>query len=75
MTGEYRRPPPRHPRCPPAHPAPSAAKSRGGSGTHRPRLPGRIVVCGAKLKRSVVPNSAAIYNFQRAFQLEQEEVS
>ncbi|NWT44396.1 DNSL2 protein, partial [Chroicocephalus maculipennis] len=33
----------------------------------------RIVVCGAKLKRSVVPNSAAIYNFQRAFQLEQEE--
>ncbi|NXG84449.1 DNSL2 protein, partial [Stercorarius parasiticus] len=33
----------------------------------------RIVVCGAKLKRSIVPNSAAIYNFQRAFQLEQEE--
>lgn len=32
-------------------------------------------MCGAKLKRSVVPNSAAIYNFQRAFQLEQEEVS
>ncbi|KGL90775.1 Deoxyribonuclease-1-like 2, partial [Charadrius vociferus] len=45
----------------------------GGSETHRPRLPGRIVVCGAKLKRSIVPNSAAIYNFQRAFQLEQEE--
>ncbi|NXW36998.1 DNSL2 protein, partial [Phaetusa simplex] len=33
----------------------------------------RIVVCGAKLKRSIVPNSAAIYNFQRALQLEQEE--
>ncbi|NWH80477.1 DNSL2 protein, partial [Piaya cayana] len=33
----------------------------------------RIVVCGAKLKRSIVPNSAAIYNFQQAFQLEQEE--
>nr|XP_013795412.1 PREDICTED: deoxyribonuclease-1 [Apteryx mantelli mantelli] len=33
----------------------------------------RIVVCGAKLKRSVVPNSATVYNFQRAFQLEQEE--
>ncbi|XP_075292445.1 deoxyribonuclease-1-like 2 [Opisthocomus hoazin] len=33
----------------------------------------RIVVCGARLKRSIVPNSAAIYNFQRAFQLEQEE--
>ncbi|XP_062444383.1 deoxyribonuclease-1-like 2 [Rhea pennata] len=33
----------------------------------------RIVACGAKLKRSVVPNSATVYNFQRAFQLEQEE--
>ncbi|KAM6299406.1 deoxyribonuclease-1-like 2 [Aegotheles albertisi] len=33
----------------------------------------RIVVCGAKLKRSIVPNSAAVYNFQHAFQLEQEE--
>ncbi|NXX40840.1 DNSL2 protein, partial [Tricholaema leucomelas] len=33
----------------------------------------RIVVCGAKLKRSIVPNSAAIYDFQRAFQLNQEE--
>ncbi|NXD62421.1 DNSL2 protein, partial [Eolophus roseicapillus] len=33
----------------------------------------RIVVCGAKLKRSIVPNSAGIYNFQDAFQLEQEE--
>uniref|UniRef100_A0A8C4XS35 Deoxyribonuclease n=1 Tax=Falco tinnunculus TaxID=100819 RepID=A0A8C4XS35_FALTI len=33
----------------------------------------RIVVCGTKLKRSIVPNSAAVYNFQRAFQLEQEE--
>ncbi|KAM6249870.1 deoxyribonuclease-1-like 2 [Porphyrio hochstetteri] len=33
----------------------------------------RIVVCGAKLKKSVVPNSAAIYDFQRVFQLEQEE--
>ncbi|NXW81471.1 DNSL2 protein, partial [Alopecoenas beccarii] len=33
----------------------------------------RIVVCGAKLKRSIVPNSAAVYNFQRALQLEQEE--
>ncbi|XP_069726355.1 deoxyribonuclease-1-like 2 [Phaenicophaeus curvirostris] len=33
----------------------------------------RIVVCGAKLKRSIVPNSAAIYDFQQAFQLEQEE--
>ncbi|XP_032303545.1 deoxyribonuclease-1-like 2 [Coturnix japonica] len=35
----------------------------------------RIVVCGSKLKRSIVPNSATVYNFQRAFQLEQEEVS
>ncbi|KFZ55941.1 Deoxyribonuclease-1-like 2, partial [Antrostomus carolinensis] len=43
------------------------------AGTHHPHLPGRIVVCGAKLKRSIMPNSAAIYNFQRAFQLEQEE--
>ncbi|XP_030907982.2 deoxyribonuclease-1-like 2 [Melopsittacus undulatus] len=33
----------------------------------------RIVVCGAKLKRSIMPNSAGIYNFQRAFQLKQEE--
>nr|XP_009672960.1 PREDICTED: deoxyribonuclease-1 [Struthio camelus australis] len=33
----------------------------------------RIVVCGSKLKRSIVPNSATVYNFQRAFQLEQEE--
>lgn len=33
------------------------------------------MVCGAKLKRSIVPNSAAIYNFQRAFRLDQEEVS
>ncbi|KAM9014880.1 deoxyribonuclease-1-like 2 [Ara ararauna] len=33
----------------------------------------RIVVCGAKLKRSIVPNSAGIYNFQHAFHLEQEE--
>ncbi|NXV74030.1 DNSL2 protein, partial [Atlantisia rogersi] len=33
----------------------------------------RIVVCGAKLKKSIVPNSAAIYDFQRAFRLEQEE--
>ncbi|NWW47560.1 DNSL2 protein, partial [Pedionomus torquatus] len=33
----------------------------------------RIVVCGAKLKRNIVPNSAGIYNFQQAFQLEQEE--
>ncbi|NXI44951.1 DNSL2 protein, partial [Galbula dea] len=33
----------------------------------------RVVVCGAKLKRSVLPKSAAVYNFQRAFQLEQEE--
>ncbi|NXJ92455.1 DNSL2 protein, partial [Corythaixoides concolor] len=33
----------------------------------------RIVVCGARLKRSIMPNSAAVYNFQRAFQLEQEE--
>ncbi|PKU36595.1 deoxyribonuclease-1-like 2 [Limosa lapponica baueri] len=33
----------------------------------------RIVVCGAKLKRSIVPNSAGVYNFQRAFQLEEEE--
>lgn len=38
-------------------------------------FPCRIVVCGAKLKRSIVPNSATVYNFQRAFQLEQEEVS
>ncbi|XP_025963552.2 deoxyribonuclease-1-like 2 [Dromaius novaehollandiae] len=33
----------------------------------------RIVVCGAKLKRSIAPNSATVYNFQHAFQLEQEE--
>ncbi|XP_065588491.1 deoxyribonuclease-1-like 2 isoform X2 [Cyrtonyx montezumae] len=33
----------------------------------------RIVVCGAKLKRSIVPNSATVYNFQRALQMEQEE--
>ncbi|NWV86828.1 DNSL2 protein, partial [Dasyornis broadbenti] len=33
----------------------------------------RIVVCGNKLKRSIVSNSADIYNFQRAFQLDQEE--
>ncbi|NXS97386.1 DNSL2 protein, partial [Jacana jacana] len=33
----------------------------------------RIVVCGAKLKRSIVQNSAGIYNFQQDFQLEQEE--
>ncbi|NWI62970.1 DNSL2 protein, partial [Todus mexicanus] len=33
----------------------------------------RIVVCGAKLKRSIVPNSAAVYNFQHAFRMEQEE--
>ncbi|NXG63668.1 DNSL2 protein, partial [Hemiprocne comata] len=33
----------------------------------------RIVVCGARLKRSIVPNSAGVYNFQRAFQLDQEE--
>ncbi|NXJ68841.1 DNSL2 protein, partial [Rostratula benghalensis] len=33
----------------------------------------RIVVCGAKLKRSVVPNSAGVYNFQQDFRLEQEE--
>lgn len=38
-------------------------------------FPCRIVVCGARLKRSIVPNSATVYNFQRAFQLEQEEVS
>lgn len=53
-----------------SHPA-----GRGRSGTHRMFLPRRIVVCGAKLKRSIVPNSATVYNFQRAFQLEQEEVS
>uniref|UniRef100_A0A8C5U541 Deoxyribonuclease 1 like 2 n=1 Tax=Malurus cyaneus samueli TaxID=2593467 RepID=A0A8C5U541_9PASS len=35
----------------------------------------RIVVCGNKLKRSIVSNSAGIYNFQRTFQLDQEEVS
>ncbi|NXQ02909.1 DNSL2 protein, partial [Vidua macroura] len=33
----------------------------------------RIVVCGNKLKRSILSNSAGIYNFQRAFQLDQEE--
>ncbi|XP_061848837.1 deoxyribonuclease-1-like 2 [Colius striatus] len=33
----------------------------------------RIVVCGSKLKRSIVPNSAAVYNFQRALRLGQEE--
>ncbi|NXD30361.1 DNSL2 protein, partial [Spelaeornis formosus] len=33
----------------------------------------RIVVCGNKLKRSIVSSSAGIYNFQRAFQLDQEE--
>lgn len=59
----------------PVRPAPSAAKHRGRSSTHPPCLPGRIVVCGAKLKRSIVPNSAAVYNFQRALQLEEEEVS
>ncbi|NXO02854.1 DNSL2 protein, partial [Rhinopomastus cyanomelas] len=33
----------------------------------------RIVVCGSKLKRSIVPNSATIYNFQHEFHLKQEE--
>ncbi|NXI57360.1 DNSL2 protein, partial [Chloroceryle aenea] len=33
----------------------------------------RIVVCGAKLKRSIVSKAAAVYDFQRAFQLEPEE--
>lgn len=33
------------------------------------------MVCGNKLKRSIVSNSAGIYNFPRAFQLDQEEVS
>ncbi|KFU88007.1 Deoxyribonuclease-1-like 2, partial [Chaetura pelagica] len=33
----------------------------------------RIVVCGARLKRSIVPNSAGVYDFQRAFRLNQEE--
>ncbi|XP_072791765.1 deoxyribonuclease-1-like 2 isoform X6 [Taeniopygia guttata] len=33
----------------------------------------RIVVCGNKLKRSILSNSAGIYNFQRALQLDQEE--
>lgn len=32
-------------------------------------------MCGNKLKRSIVSSSAGIYNFQRAFQLDQEEVS
>lgn len=46
-----------------------------GSSAHCVLFSCRIVVCGAKLKRSIVPNSAAVYNFQHAFQLEQEEVS
>ncbi|KAM9372461.1 deoxyribonuclease-1-like 2 [Phaethornis superciliosus] len=33
----------------------------------------RIVVCGAEMKKSIVPNSATVYDFQRAFHLEQEE--
>lgn len=33
------------------------------------------MVCGNKLKRSILSNSAGIYNFQRALQLDQEEVS
>ncbi|XP_067407255.1 deoxyribonuclease-1-like 2 [Emydura macquarii macquarii] len=31
----------------------------------------RIVVCGSKLKKSVVPNSAGIYDFQHTFKLEE----
>ncbi|XP_029813721.1 deoxyribonuclease-1-like 2 [Manacus vitellinus] len=42
-------------------------------GQVRRRAYDRIVVCGAKLKRSIVSNSAAIYDFQRAFRLDQEE--
>uniref|UniRef100_A0A8C8SV99 Deoxyribonuclease n=1 Tax=Pelusios castaneus TaxID=367368 RepID=A0A8C8SV99_9SAUR len=34
----------------------------------------RIVVCGSKLKKSVVPNSAGIYDFQQTFKLEENEV-
>uniref|UniRef100_A0A8D0L0Z0 Deoxyribonuclease n=1 Tax=Sphenodon punctatus TaxID=8508 RepID=A0A8D0L0Z0_SPHPU len=33
----------------------------------------RIVVCGSKLRKQVEPKSAAVYNFQRAFKLGQEE--
>ncbi|XP_074867193.1 deoxyribonuclease-1-like 2 [Carettochelys insculpta] len=33
----------------------------------------RIVACGPKLKKSIVPNSAAVYDFQRTFELEEEE--
>ncbi|XP_006036814.2 deoxyribonuclease-1-like 2 isoform X1 [Alligator sinensis] len=33
----------------------------------------RIVVCGSKLRKSIVPKSATVYNFQRAFKLEQAE--
>ncbi|NXU48820.1 DNSL2 protein, partial [Turnix velox] len=33
----------------------------------------RIVVCGSKLKKSIVPNSAAVYDFQHASRLDQEE--
>lgn len=63
--------------APPWHPLPVPHHPEHGyrSWPHRARLLGRIVVCGAKLKRSIVPNSAGIYNFQHAFQLEQEEVS
>lgn len=43
--------------------------------TIHPHFACRIVVCGSKLKRSILSNSAGIYNFQRAFQLDQEEVS
>ncbi|XP_075755257.1 deoxyribonuclease-1-like 2 [Pelodiscus sinensis] len=33
----------------------------------------RIVVCGPKLKKSIVPKSAAVYNFQRVFKLDEDE--
>uniref|UniRef100_A0A8C0IVN1 Deoxyribonuclease 1 like 2 n=1 Tax=Chelonoidis abingdonii TaxID=106734 RepID=A0A8C0IVN1_CHEAB len=33
----------------------------------------RIVVCGSKLKKSIKPKSAAVYDFQQAFKLEEAE--
>ncbi|XP_064246776.1 deoxyribonuclease-1-like 2 [Passer domesticus] len=64
-------PPSLAPRRPPACPALPAGA--GVAPTTHPHLPCRIVVCGNKLKRGILSNSAGIYNFQRAFQLDQEE--
>lgn len=35
----------------------------------------RIVVCGARLRRSLKPQSAAVHNFQEEFGLDQTQVS